>query len=40
MPILSYALAYVWLAEEPSPLSLLGGATAITGMVLLNVWGR
>ena len=40
MPLLSYTLAYVWLAEEPSALSLLGGATAIGGMVLLNVWGR
>ncbi len=40
MPLLSTAIAYVWLAEVPAALSLLGGLTAIAGVAILNVWGK
>ena len=40
MPALAIAIAFAWLGEVPSPLSLLGGALALGGVALLHLWGR
>jgi len=33
-------IAWIWLNEIPSLLSLLGGLVALTGVVIVNTWGR
>ncbi len=40
MPALAIAMAFAWLGEVPSLLSLLGGALALSGVALLHLWGR
>jgi drug/metabolite transporter (DMT)-like permease len=40
MPALAIAMAFAWLGEVPAPLSLLGGAVALSGVALLHLWGR
>lgn len=39
-PVLAIAIAWLWLGEIPKGLSLLGGAIALSGVVLVHVWGR
>ena len=39
-PVLAIFIAWLWLGEVPSVLSLLGGAVALVGVVLLNTLGR
>ena len=36
----SLLIAWIWLGEMPFFLSLAGGALALTGVIIVNVWGR
>lgn len=40
MPLVSVAIAWVWLGEVPSPTALIGGALALAGVVLVNRVGK
>ncbi len=40
MPALSIVEAWLWLGELPALLSIFGGAVALSGVAILNVWGR
>jgi drug/metabolite transporter (DMT)-like permease len=40
MPVVTLAIGWVWLREVPSLFSLAGGALAIAGVSIVNLWGR
>jgi drug/metabolite transporter (DMT)-like permease len=40
MPVVTLAIGWLWLHEVPSALSLAGGALALAGVSIVNLWGR
>jgi drug/metabolite transporter (DMT)-like permease len=39
-PVLAILIAWVWISEVPTPISLVGGGLAIAGVVIVNRWGK
>ena len=39
-PVLAILIAWCWLGETPTPVSLFGGVVALLGVAVTNVWGR
>jgi drug/metabolite transporter (DMT)-like permease len=40
IPVFAVLIAWVWLGEVPRAMSLVGGAIALAGVVIVNTWGR
>lgn len=40
VPPVALIVAWVWLGEMPSLISIIGGAFVLTGVILVNRWGR
>jgi drug/metabolite transporter (DMT)-like permease len=40
VPVFATLIAWVWLGEVPRFVSLTGGAIAIAGVIVVNLWGR
>jgi drug/metabolite transporter (DMT)-like permease len=40
IPVLAIGIGWVWLGEVPRPLTFVGGAVALAGVVMVNVRGR
>jgi len=39
-PVMAIFIAWIWLREVPTFLSLIGGCLALTGVIIVNVWGK
>lgn len=39
-PVIAIFIAWIWLGEIPTWLTLIGGSLALIGVVLVNVWGK
>jgi drug/metabolite transporter (DMT)-like permease len=40
VPVFATLIAWVWLGEVPRFVSLAGGTGAVTGVIVVNLWGR
>ena len=40
IPVLAIGIAWLWLREVPAPVSFVGGAIALAGVCLVNLWGK
>jgi drug/metabolite transporter (DMT)-like permease len=39
-PVFAIWIAWIWLGEVPKKLSMIGGAIALCGVILVHLWGR
>jgi drug/metabolite transporter (DMT)-like permease len=39
-PVLAIAIAWLWIGEVPTVLSILGGVVTLAGVLLTNTWGK
>jgi drug/metabolite transporter (DMT)-like permease len=40
MPVVTVAIAWLWLGEVPTILTLMGGLIALAGVVMMHQWGH
>jgi drug/metabolite transporter (DMT)-like permease len=40
VPAIAFLVAWVWLGEVPPVLSVIGGVIALSGVLVVNLWGR
>jgi len=40
IPVLAVVIAWIWLGEIPKTVSLIGGAVALAGVMMVQLWGK